>query len=223
VVRFGSREVAIEPDLLRPALRGRDVKAFRATARRVVLWGYDRHGSILPRLPPRAARYVRTVRAPLLGRSDHDGGPPWSLFRIKAAAARWRVTWADIAREPGAVALDEVLPAAVPLNTCYVAACPDRETALLVAAVLNSTWTRVLIRATADEAQNGYRRHNARITGVIPLPATGEARDRVVALSRAAHRTGHVSQPDLDRAIADALGLPADVRAALAGLARDPG
>jgi hypothetical protein len=121
------------------------------------------------------------------------------------------------------VALDELAPDAVPLNTCYVAPCPDRETALVVAAVLNTTWARELLRATADEARGGYRRHNARATEVVPIPSSGAARDRVIEVSRAAHHAGHVPDSDLDGAVADALGLLADVRAALADLARDRG
>jgi hypothetical protein len=223
VVRLDGRERAIERAVLRPALRGRDVGRFHVTARRVVLWGYDAPGRPLPRLPARAASYVQEVRTALLERSDYRGGPPWSLFRLAAAAGRWRVVWADIARVPRAVALDEIQPDALPLNTCYVTACPDREAALLVAAVLNSTWAGVLLAATADEAQNGYRRLNARATSAVPIPSAGPARDRVVALSRAAHRDGHVSQPDLDGAVADALELSPDVRTVLAELAGDRG
>jgi hypothetical protein len=131
------------------------------------------------------------------------------------------VAWADIARMPGAVALDELAPDAVPLNTCYVASCADRDTALVVAAVLNSAWIRELLRTTADEARGGYRRYNARVTATVPIPAPGGARDRVAELSRLAHHGDHVSHDDLDTAVADALGLPADVRAALIQLARD--
>jgi hypothetical protein len=99
-----------------------------------------------------------------------------------------------------------------------VAPCPNRETALVVAAVLCSTWTRVLVRVTADEARGGYRRYNARITGAVPIPHHGPARDHLIELSRTAHHS-HVSQSDLDGAVADALGLPPDTRATLAGLA----
>jgi hypothetical protein len=223
LVRFGGRDVRIERAVLRPALRGRDVAAFRITPARVVIWGYDARGGPLPRLPRLAAAYLESVRANLEARSDYEKGPPWSLFRLGAALGRWRVIWADIALAPAAVALDELDSTAEPLNTCYVAACPDRDTALVVAATLNTTWTRALLCATADEARGGYRRYNARATGPVPLPPPGSARDRVAALSRAAHRTGHVSQSDLDGAVAQALGLAADVRAALADLAQHPG
>jgi hypothetical protein len=189
----------------------------------VVLWGYHETGAPLERLPPLAAAYVESIRRALLARADHRDHPVWQVFRLGAALGRWRVAWADIARTPAAVALDELARPAIPLNTCYVAACPDRDTALTVAATLDTTWTQALLWATADEARGGYRRYNARVTGGVPIPVPSPERDRVVALSREAHLTGHVSQPDLDRAVADALGLPADVRATLAHLARDPG
>jgi hypothetical protein len=222
LVRFDGRDVPIERRVLRPALRGRDVRAFRADATRVVLWGYDRAGRPLGHLPPLAAAYAHGIRRALDRRADGHGMAPWTLFRLRAATAPWRVVWADIAREPGAIALDETLPAAVPLNTCYVCAAPDATTALAVAGVLNSIWSRALLRHTTDEARGGYRRHNARATAAVPVPAAGPGRNRIATLSRAAHHTGHVAQSDLDRAVADALGLSADVRDALAALARDP-
>jgi hypothetical protein len=204
-------------------VRGRDLEPFRAAPRRVVLWGYDSAGRPLPRLPPLAAAYLTAIRKELDDRSDRRDGPPWALFRLRASLARWRVVWPDIARRPAAVALDEIEPGILPLNTCYVAPCPDRETALVVAAVLGSTWSRALVRATADEARGGYRRYNARITGPLPIPEPGPARDRAAELSRAAHHSDDVAQTDLDRAVADALGLPAAVRDALRSLAHDPG
>jgi hypothetical protein len=218
LVRFGDRDVEIERSVLRPALRGRDVGPFQARPRRVVFWGYDRSGRPLARLPPLAAAYINTIRNGLENRSDYRGAPPWTLFRVRAAVARFRAVWADIARAPGALALDEVASPAIPLNTCYIAPCPNQETALVAAAVLCSTWTRVLVAVTADEARGGYRRYNARITGAIPIPHAGPARDRLVELSRTAHYT-HVSQSDLDGTVADALGLPPATRALLADLA----
>lgn len=222
VVRFGEREVELERELVRPAVRGRDVTPFAASARRVLFWPYAPDGSLMSRLPPLAARYVRALRPRLMTRADYRAEPYWTLFRVRAALGRWRVAWADIARAPTAVALDEVASDAVPLNSCYVAVA-DRETVLAVAAMLNTTWARVLLGTAADEARGGYRRYNARITATLPLPAAGEPRAALAAVSRRAHHHGDVSQHELDGAAADALGLPAAVRATLRALADDLG
>jgi hypothetical protein len=109
----------------------------------------------------------------------------------------------------------------VPINTCYVSAAPDDETALAIAATINSAWVRVLVHAVADEARGGYRRFNARAVGCVPVPAAGAARRHLAHLSRAAHTSHDVDACEIDEAVADALGLSRDVRATLRALADD--
>jgi hypothetical protein len=222
VIRFGERDVELESDMVRPALRGRDVRPFTARTPHLLFWPYASDGALRRDLPPLAARYARSLRARLTARTDYRAGPFWTLFRVRPALGRWRVVWADLARAPTAVALDEVAREAVPLNTCYVAVA-DRQTALVAAAMLNTTWARVLLRAGADEARGGYRRYNARATAPLPLPALGPGRMALAALSRRAHRHGDVTQNDLDLTAADALDLPSSVRATLRALADDLG
>jgi hypothetical protein len=210
LVRFGAAQVVIELAVLRAAIRGQDVRPFRARPRRVLLWGYDRGGQALEHLPPRAARYVEERRRALERRTDYRGGPVWTLFRTRPALRPNRVIWADIARQPRAVAIDESDAAhAVPLNSCYVAPAPDRETALAVAGVLNSTWALAFAAAGADEARGGYRRINARVTAQIPIPPARPARRALVDLVADAHHGNPLGQDDLDRAVADALDLSA--------------
>ncbi len=176
VVRFGSGEVRVESQLLRPALRGRDVRSFSVTPAKCLVWTHDDDGRVRQSLPRLVAAYLRGHAGNLRRRSDHRSGPLWSLFRTGAATARSRVVRPDIAKSPRAVALDETnVPRAIPLNTCYVAAVPDRETALVMAAVLNSTWSYAVAVVMADEARGGYRRLNARVAGSIPLPGPGRA------------------------------------------------
>jgi hypothetical protein len=221
VVRFGKEEVSVEARLLRPAVRGRDVREFNANVKCVVLWPYGVNGDVLPELPPLAAAWFRRHAARLARRADARDGPPWALFRIRAGYAPHRIIWADVAARLSALALDVVFPDAVPLNTCYVSTLPDRETALALSATFNSAWVRVLLRVVADEARGGYRRHNARAMATVPVPPPGPARAALVALSLRAHLHHDVNQPDLDRAVATALGLPESVCAELRALARD--
>jgi hypothetical protein len=84
--------------LLRWAVRGRDVRAFRVRRGRRLLWPCDERGAPLGVLPPIAARYMARHAAELRRRADHAGGSPWSLFRTRAASAPFRVIWSDLAQ-----------------------------------------------------------------------------------------------------------------------------
>jgi len=223
-VRFASGEVELESRMLRPVLRGRDIGRFSVTPRHVIIWAYDSAMQTLEDLPALARAYMRSVARPLRARADYRAGPLWTLFRLTGAGEPWRVLWPDIARTPRAVVLDATAAShAIPLNTCYVASTPSREAAHVVATVMNSTWARAIVRATADEARGGYRRHNAHVIARIPIPQSSRAQHRLAALGMDAHEHGDYPQDQLDHAVADALQLPPDVRAALVDLAHYPG
>ncbi len=207
-VALDGGEVDIEAALLRPALQGRGVGPFRARATRVMVWAYA-GATPLEQLPPAASAYFAARARRLLARTDYRGGPPWSVVRVPAGLAGHRVVWSDIARRPKALVLDATpLSHAIPINTCYVARAPDRVSALAIAAVLNTTWAWAAAHATADEAQSGYRRMNARVIGRIPLPPAS-ARAALADLAARAHRAEHVDQDELDDAVADAFRLTA--------------
>src|SRR4029450_13736141 len=101
--------VEVEPDLLRPLIRGEHVKKWRveATEERLI-WTHGPNGLPLDRLPPRAERWLRGWRRRLVGRSDGgDAGGGWSLFRTEAATPNdARVVWADFGRAPTAALLE---------------------------------------------------------------------------------------------------------------------
>ncbi len=223
-VEFADRSVAIESAMLRPALRGRDIRPFQAHPKHVIVWTHAESGAPLDRIPRRAASYLRQHSVKLRKRTDYRAGPLWSLFRVKPALARNRVVWADIATHPRAVALDETdADRAIPLNTCYVAPAPNRDTALAIAGVLNSCWARALTCAIADEARGGYRRINARVAGQMPIPEPGHQRSALCELSAQAHRGNHVSSTDLDEAVAHALRLSAKAQRFLRSVATHHG
>jgi Eco57I restriction-modification methylase len=207
-------EVEIETALLRPVVRGRGVRPFCARAAQVIVWAYA-GATPLERLPPAAGAYFASRAARLRARTDYAGGPAWSVFRVPAGLAGHRVVWSDIARRPAAVVLDATpLSSAIPINSCYVARAPDRASALAIAAVLNSTWAWAVARVTADEAQSGYRRMNARVIGHVPLPPAA-ARAALADLATRAHRSEYADQDELDATVADAFGLTRADRDAL--------
>jgi hypothetical protein len=223
VVELDGEDVALEPDVLRPALRGRDLAMWAARSERVLVYAYA-NGEPMRSPPERAARWFRRHRDVLVKRADHRDGLLWELFRTGPATAAWRVAWSDLARRPQAVLLEAAGHArAIPLNTCYVAAAPDRPTGLLVAAVLNSTWAAAFVHVSADEARGGYRRVNARVVSRLPLPVPCSATDTVIRLSADAHNGRPLDCSALDEALADALGLAQSDRVALRALAQHPG
>ncbi|MFQ5704878.1 MAG: Eco57I restriction-modification methylase domain-containing protein [Gemmatimonadales bacterium] len=221
-VAFGEKHVTLEGALLKSAIRGRDIRAFRPEPKQVVFWGHDAAGVPLTELPPRASDYTNTVAEQLRSRSDYKSGPIWAVFRVRAALRKNRIVWPDIARRPRAVALDETEWAdAVPLNTCYVAPAPDRSTALALTAILNSSWSMMLCHAMADEARGGYRRINARVVSEIPVPPAGRRYQDLVHLSRELHQGKHVTHKDLDEAVAEAFSLSARSRRVITSLAEN--
>jgi hypothetical protein len=216
-------KVTLEREVLRFAVRGRDVTAFNVSRNRVVLWAYQTSGIPRRTLPARAAAFVATHAPTLAARADYRGGPLWTLFRTEPALSGHRLVWRDIARRPTAAVLDELIADAIPLNTCYVASFPDRMTALAASAILNSCWAAALVRVTADEARGGYRRCNARVIGSIPLPRGNGARRSLADFACRAHHAPSYSHADLDASVAEALALAGPVQDRLRALVPDSG
>ena len=215
----------VEPEVLRWAIRGRDLAPFSARRRTQFLWTHGRDGSPLPRLPPLAAAHLAPHLRALRARADYAGGPPWTLFRAQAATAPHRVVWADLARVLRAVSL-RAMPETVPLNSCYVALARTDPEADRLAAWLNCSWLRAAARAGAVPAAGGCSRYTAATVGALPLPETALTDPDLSTIARLA-ADGQVVQPDLDDIAARHLSLPEAHRhtllASLSGCAEDRG
>jgi hypothetical protein len=216
-VKTGANRVFLDPalpdgPLIRWALRGRDLRGLTVRPRRRLLWTHGADGAPLIELPPEVQAYLAPFSAVLLRRADQAGGPPWALFRTRAAAAPHRVVWADVARRLSAAALtgtaDERL---IPLNSCYVGPARDGAMARRIAAWLNATWIGAVARAGAVPASGGYARFSAATVGALPLPTTVLTDSRLDPLTRAG-RAGARIQDDLDDLAAEHLGLAPGAR-----------
>ena len=212
----------VEPALLRYAVRGRDVTPFRCRCRATLFWAHDLRGRPVSELPPRARAYIDRFETALRGRRDFRGGPVWALFRTRPAAARYRVVWADVARQLTALALvtrrDRRL---IPLNSCYVAPVRTCARAHALAAWLNSTWIRAIARIAAVPASGGFGRFNAQTVERLPLPDGALADPDLARLARAA-RSGAAVQNDLDRLVARQLCLSMSAQRALRAVLDSP-
>ena len=204
----------IEEELLRPAVHGKDLRAFLATPSGRIVWTHDAHGVVRLSLPPQASRHFKRHADALRGRSDDVGAVPWSLFRAAAGRPVPRVIWADLARRLEAACLVEP-PSLdwVPMNSCYVVLADSTAGALALCAWLNSTWIRAAARATADPASGGFARFNARAVGAVPLPRAALGDERLTALARRGG-AGDDVQAELDELVGTWLELrPRDRRA----------
>jgi hypothetical protein len=205
----------LEPEVLRWALRGRDLKMFGYERRVRLLWTHDSTGRACRELPSRATAYLETHEAELRARRDYQGGPLWTVFRARPAVARYRVVWSDLARRLVAVALIRRRELElIPLNSCYVAALPNAARALALAAWLNSTWLRAAAGAGAVPAWGGYARFNAEVVSRLPLPGLALASTDLIRLSRAG-RSGMDVQPEIDALVAKHLALSSSAQSAL--------
>ena len=213
---FLTTEPDIEPQLMRRAVRGRDIKAGQVRSSCWIRWPCDAAGDPLPALPPRAAAYFKSCRNRLCRRADYREGPPWTLFRTRAALGAHRVVWPDLARRLDAAALTGAHAASmVPLNTCYVVVTADAHAALILAALLNSLWIRALATVRAPLAASGFRRFNARVVENLPIPP---AALEDPALSRAAADAGSEAVAAIDERVALLLRLSPEERNALAAI-----
>jgi Eco57I restriction-modification methylase len=190
----------------RPALRGRDIVAWRCRPRRFLLWTHGADGQPLARLPRELTEHLSRHEERLRRRSDYRAGPPWQLFRTGLGFAPHRVVWPDLCRRLAAAVPD---PELVPLNTVYGIAARDAADAAALAALFNSRWLTALARLVADPARGGYRRFNARVVRGLPVPAHGSTVWAALA------RRGACCEP-ADDLVADALQLDAADRRALA-------
>jgi hypothetical protein len=192
IVAANGRCGRIESDLLRPALRGENVGAWRlASPNEYLVWTHGANGRPLERLPPLAARWLAPWRRQLAARTDARNSCWWSLFRVDGAiTGRPRVVWADLGRSPRAT----VLPAhdrSIPLNSCYVAICRDDVDAFALAAVLNSPIAEAWLAALAEPARGGYKRYLGWTMSLLPLPADWQrARAALAPIADKALRDG---------------------------------
>jgi hypothetical protein len=165
------RQGCVESHLLRPVLRGEEVRPWALASRQYILWTHADDGQPLATLPAHAARWLAPWRARLGRRTDLRGRAPWwTVFRIDgAASAAPRVVWADLARAPRAVVLPPHDPT-VPLNSCYVVPCSTIADAHALAVLLNSPIARAWLDPLAEPARGAYRRYLGWTTALLPVP-----------------------------------------------------
>jgi hypothetical protein len=205
----------VESRLLRPAIRGDQVLAWRVNrGDQRILWTHDRYGPLRD-LPPGASRWLRPWRAKLERRSDAQRARRWwSLFRTEGADSGLpRVIWADIGKQPRAAVL-QAGDDSVPLNTCYVVRCGELADAQTLAAILNSQLASSWLSLIAEPARGGYMRYMGWTVALLPLPCDWQrARGILTPIAERAAVDGAPDPDELLDAVLDCYRLTsADVR-----------
>lgn len=207
-VNADGRDDDVERSLLRPVVRGEDVRAWSAGGDQALVWTHGANGDPLDRLPPLATRWLRPWRPRLEARVDAARSRHWwTLFRTEAASvARPRVVWSDISRIPRATVLAPGDPT-VPLNTCYVLPTPTMDDALAFAALLNSAPVAAWLCVLAEPARGGYRRFLGWTLSRLPVPRPwSRAVDFLAPLGRRAMQGDPPDPYTLSSAVARAYG-----------------
>ena len=205
----------VEREVVRRAVRGRDLDPYEVTGSIRLLYPHDRAGRPLATLPEGALRHLARFRSALSARADVTEGPWWALHRTGPSSAPHRVAWPDLARRIEAVTLPRDL---LPLNSCYLAVVANVAAARVLTTWLNSRWIGAMARLGADPARGGYSRFNARTVGALPWPSSAPTDRRLAELG--ARRADLKERLDaVDGIVAELLGLDTRDRRALRALA----
>lgn len=212
-----SGSATIDRSLLRPLVRGEDLRAWRirrSSAR--ILWTHDEQGEPMRALPHQALEHLRPWRSRLERRTDGRSDRWWALFRTEAARCdRARVVWGDIGRSVRAVVL-EAGDQTVPLNTCYVVRTALADDAYALAALLNSRVMLAWLRVLAEPARGGYRRFLGWTCARLPVPSDWiGARAALAPIALAAAAGDAPGEGVLTEAVLRAFGLARSDVAAL--------
>lgn len=208
----------VEASALRPVIRGADVQPWRTATQRHVLWtprNDDPRASPPRRLTSYLSRHAGALNQP----ASRLG----VLQRLSSGMYGYKVVWSDLASDLRAAAVPASIRTVtgmdapvVPMNTVYFIATPCDRVAHLLAGYLNSLPVRTFARAIAERAKDAHFRFFAWTIAVLPLPCgwqDGASAERVVGISRDAHRTRAIEphvQVELDALIGGAYGLDAE-------------
>ncbi len=214
----------IEPDLLYPLLRGRDVQRWRAEPSAWIIMTYleDRDISLeeMQQKFPHTYGYFKRFEEVLKKRTDYrhyfkeSGKPFFAMMRRPGTFAPWKVVWREQASAmTAAVVGTRDGKATVPDHKLMLVDCSSEQEAYFVCACLNSSLGQFIARSYAVEIQmNPHILEHIRIPRYDP---SNPVHRRLAELSQAAHeaaRRGNTAElarieAEIDRQAAQLWGL----------------
>ncbi len=182
-----SVQAVIEPDLVYPLVRGRDVTRWHAAASLSILVTHE-PGMRLKAVPerdmavrfPKTYAYLRHFEDILLQRKDRgtrglieQGAPFYSMFAVgDYTFAPYKVVWPWIATDVTAAVIDgHDAKAAIPDNNVTMIAVEDIGEAHYIAAAMNSSAFRFAVRSFCAGGGGGIARPATLTRARIPLYA----------------------------------------------------
>lgn len=183
-----SQAAEVEAELLRPALRGRDIDAYSLRASGLSLlvpFVYAPDGTarlIDLRDFPRAARYLAQHRQELEARHCvREWGKTWYDFHDQPAgdlARKVKVVVPDVA-DSNRFALDA--GHRFPLHSAYYLLPREGFDAEYLVGVLNSSVASLLVRAFAPRVKDGFSRYRQQFLKELPIPTAHPSTRRLIA------------------------------------------
>jgi methylase of polypeptide subunit release factors len=202
------RAFRIPPAALCRCVRGRDLQRWRTGESQWMLW------------PPRDG-WKKPPR--WLQKLAEDRGLEPRHFRLSFVRPEHvgiKVAWKDLSRGvaaavlPDVVNINDVAFPLIPNQTLYSLDAVSLDEAYALAAMLNSTIAGALLVSVAERAKDAHYRYFGRTVAALPLPELQPEYERLVRLSRRAHRGVDV-QEEIDAAVARLYGVSDDELAAL--------
>jgi hypothetical protein len=166
--KFPQVTAVVEPDFVRPLLRGRDVERWKAFSRHSVLIPYEVEndgkavsGAVMRQRYPKTFEYFKTFKSRLTDRPHYrhhfapSSQPYWSMYNVgNYTFARHRVVWREQSAEFKCCVVPEAAGQPFVADAkLIVVQCASGDEAHFLAACLNSSPARFLIQSYAIEVQ----------------------------------------------------------------------
>jgi hypothetical protein len=202
------RELRIPLAAICRCVRGRDLQRWRVGESQWMLW------------PPRGG--WRKPPKWLQKLADERGLRPmdFRLSFVRPEHVGIKVAWKDLSRGVAAAVLPDVVHVReqpvplIPNQTLYAVDAASLDEAYEIAAILNSTIAGALLVSVAERAKDSHFRYFGRTVAALPWPDTSSESERLVRLSRRAHRGADVMN-ELDLTVARLYGVTSDELAIL--------
>ena len=193
-------------------VRGRDLQRWTTSDSQWMLW------------PPRGG--WRKPPAWLVTLAEKRGLEPgdFRLSFVRPEHVGIKVAWKDLSRGVAAAVLPDVVHVnemafpLVPNQTLYAIDAVSLDEAYVVAAILNSMIAGALLVGVAERAKDAHYRYFGRTMAALPWPDMRGEWDRLVRLSRRAHRPDAQREPlarEIDEIVARLYGVSANELASL--------
>lgn len=168
----------IERSLVKPLVRGRDIKEWSFRAREWIIWTHDEAGHVLTKLPTEAQNYFGTIRDELKSRSDYkESSVFWTLFRVSSATLSKKTAWREVSPRMKSVYMvrkikDKLLgeSTCIPLKSVFFVPIESDLLGYTLSAFLNSKIISCFMMTFARKARGGYFYFASPVVGSVPIP-----------------------------------------------------